>query len=412
MVAAAVVMPPAPPKGDLTEGAKKAKPAEERVGGRGGAAGGSTVRVGQRTNSKKAPTGSGGHKFEWKDKTNDGTTSYIPCALDDGDPMYNSGPEEDENYVLVSEGDGTTGAPRAPQYCPEHATTLIGPKYTLAEFKRRVVEALDELFASGDVDECVTSLVELSCPEFGFEVVKRGVSKAVDRRARECELVSRLLSAACPALLQPRDVAKGFERLFEAMDDLVLDAPRAPLVVGDFLVRCVVDEALPPAYLGDRVFVALGGDIVARARRLLSREHALSKFERIWGPGDGRESSELKKVVDMLLHEYLATKELPEAKRCVRELSAPRFGHEVVKRAVTLALPRSADDRKAISALLKALVVDPDQILSTTQAKLGFGRLAEALPDLTCDVPNAKALLDEFLAQAKADKVVVDDDGN
>ena len=169
---------------------------------------------------------------------------------------------------------------------------------------------------------------------------------------------------------------------------------------------------IPHRYLGDRVFVALGGDIVARARRLLSREHALSKFERIWGPGDGRESSELKKVVDMLLHEYLATKELPEAKRCVRELSAPRFGHEVVKRAVTLALPRSADDRTAISALLKALVVDPDQILSTTQAKLGFGRLAEALPDLTCDVPNAKALLDEFLAQAKADKVVVDDDGN
>ena len=75
MVAAAVVMPPAPPKGDLTEGAKKAKPAEERVGGRGGAAGGSTVRVGQRTHSKKAPTGSGGHKFEWKVKTNDGTTS-------------------------------------------------------------------------------------------------------------------------------------------------------------------------------------------------------------------------------------------------------------------------------------------------------------------------------------------------
>ncbi|KAH8046263.1 hypothetical protein JL720_16451 [Aureococcus anophagefferens] len=330
-------------------GAKKAKPAEERVGGRGGAAGGSTVRVGQRTNSKKAPTGSGGHKFEWKDKTNDGTTSYIPCALDDGDPMYNSGPEEDENYVL------------------------------------------------------------LSCPEFGFEVVKRGVSKAVDRRAASC--VSSLLLSPRPRC-SSRDVAKGFERLFEAMDDLVLDAPRAPLVVGDFLVRCVVDEALPPAYLGDRVFVALGGDIVARARRLLSREHALSKFERIWGPGDGRESSELKKVVDMLLHEYLATKELPEAKRCVRELSAPRFGHEVVKRAVTLALPRSADDRTAISALLKALVVDPDQILSTTQAKLGFGRLAEALPDLTCDVPNAKALLDEFLAQAKADKVVVDDDGN
>ena len=398
----------------VADPAKKAKPVEERVGGRNGAAGGSTVRVGQRTNAKKAPTGSGGHKFEWKDKTNDGTTSYIPCALDAGDPMYSSGPEDEGNYVLVSEGadlgGGVGGAPpRAPRYCAEHGATLIGPKYTLAEFKRRVSEALDELFASGDVDECVTALVELSCPEFGFEVVKRGVSKAVDRRARECELVSRLLSAACPALLQPRDVAKGFERLFEAMDDLVLDAPRAPLVVGDFLVRCVVDEALPPAYLGDRVFVALGGDIVARARRLLSREHALSKFERIWGPGDGRDASELKKVVDMLVVEYLQTKELPEAKRCVRELNAPNFGHEVVKRAVTLALPKADADRDAISQLLKALVVDPDQILSTNQAKLDFNRLADALDDLKCDVPNAKQLLDALVDRAKADGVLVED---
>ena len=56
-------------------------------------------------------------------------------------------------------------------------------------------------------------------------------------------------------------------------------------IVSDFLVRSVVDEALPPRYLGDRVFAALGGEVVTRARRLLSREHALSKLERIWGPG-------------------------------------------------------------------------------------------------------------------------------
>ena len=34
--------------------------------------------------------------------------------------------------------------------------------------------------------------------------------------------------------------------------------------------------------------MALGGQVVGRARRLLSREHALSKLERIWGAGDGR----------------------------------------------------------------------------------------------------------------------------
>ena len=123
----------------VADPAKKAKPVEERVGGRNGAAGGSTVRVGQRTNAKKAPTGSGGHKFEWKDKTNDGTTSYIPCALDAGDPMYSSGPEDDGNYVLVSEGadlGGEGGAPpRAPRYCAEHGATLYYLDYLASSNK-------------------------------------------------------------------------------------------------------------------------------------------------------------------------------------------------------------------------------------------------------------------------------------
>jgi len=387
--------------------AKVNKPLDERVGGRGGPGGGGTVRAGK-TNAKKAPSGSGGRKFEWKDKTKDGTTGYVSCALDDGDPMYSSGPDDD-NYVLVSEGtvvNGETLPPSAPRYCPEHATTLIGPKFTLAEFKLRCSAALDELFASGEVEECVRTLGELQCPEFAFEVVKRGVSKALDRRARECELVSRLLSQARGPLLQERDVAKGFERLFEALEDLSIDAPAAPRVVGDFLVRAVVDEALPPAYLADRTFVALGGQVVGRARRLLSREHALSKLERIWGAGDGRDVAELKKAVDFAVGEYLATRELSEAKRCVKELAAPAFGHEVVKRAVAAALPRDADARAAVSALLKALVVDPAPLVSQTQAALGFKRLNDNIADLTCDVPNASELLAAFELAAKRDGVL------
>mmetsp|Transcript_831 Transcript_831/g.2517 ORF Transcript_831/g.2517 Transcript_831/m.2517 type:complete len:411 (-) Transcript_831:101-1333(-) len=409
-------MPPAaesaPPaaraRSGSSAGSKVPKPAEDRVGARGG--GGATVRAAQKQNSKKAPTGSGGHKFEWKDKTNDGTTAYITDALDAGDPMYSSGAEE-ENYVLVSEGVtfGADAAPRAPQYCAEHGATLIGPKYTLAEFKLRLVAAIDELFASGEVEECVTSVLELRCPEFAFEIVKRAVSKAVDRRARECELASRLISAGCPRLLSERDVARGFERLFEGLEDLVLDAPGAPRVVSDFLVRCVVDEALPPAYLGDRVFAALGGEIVARARRLLSREHASSKLERLWGPGDGRDVAELKKVVDMLLGEYLATRELGEAKRCVRELAAPAFGHEVVKRAVVAALPHDDEARNAVSRLLAELVADAEGLVSPAQAARGFARLKDALPDLTCDVPNAGELLAAFVERAKADGVLAAD---
>mmetsp|Transcript_11901 Transcript_11901/g.42072 ORF Transcript_11901/g.42072 Transcript_11901/m.42072 type:complete len:316 (-) Transcript_11901:636-1583(-) len=266
-----------------------------------------TVRVGGATirstktkeNAHKKASGCGGKKFEWSDATNDGTVGPMGGALDAGDPMYSSG-GDDDNYILVS-GEFEDASAR---FCAERSKVQIGPKYTLLEFKRRLDVVLDELYSSGDVDEFLRSVEELGCPEFAFVVVKRGVSKAVDLQALQRELTSRALCGGVAAgLLKAQDVARGFERLFETIGDLVLDAPGAETVVCGFLVRCVVDEALPPAYLMDRVFAALGGDIVSRARRLLSREHAGAKLERLWGPGDGRRAAELKVVIDQILGE-------------------------------------------------------------------------------------------------------------
>lgn len=40
------------------------------------------------------------------------------------------------------------------------------------------------------------------------------------------ELISKLLSEAYPDVLPSREVCKGFERLFEMIDDIQLDAPK------------------------------------------------------------------------------------------------------------------------------------------------------------------------------------------
>jgi len=53
--------------------------------------------------------------------------------------------------------------------------------------------------------------------------------------------------------------------------------------------------------------------------------------------------------------EYLLSRQLEEASRCVRELSVPHFHHEIVKRAVVTALDKSDEDRQAMSSLLAYL---------------------------------------------------------
>lgn len=112
----------------------------------------------------------------------------------------------------------------------------------------------------------------------------------------------------------------------------------------------------------------------------------------------------MKVVVDQLLQEYLLSGELEEAVRCIAELRAPLFAHEVVKRAVIHALDKPSEKQLQISKLLTHL--NKEELLSIAQAEMGFQRLHTALPDLTLDSPNAAAVLQEFKKRAVQDGVL------
>lgn len=193
------------------------------------------------------------------------------------------------------------------------------------------------------------------------------------------------------------DLGKGFERLFELMDELSIDTPGAAEITAAFLARAVIDEILPPAFLIDPVVVGLGGDVVVKTKRILCRDHQYSRVERIWGPGDGRPVPELKVAIDQLLVEYLLSRQLHEAEQCVRELGTPHFHHELVKRAVTHVVDKDLDQQEAMLGLLNYL--RQEEVLSPTQALRGFARLHESLADLALDCPNAAAVVEWFEAR-------------
>jgi programmed cell death protein 4 len=234
--------------------------------------------------------------------------------------------------------------------------------------------------------------------------VKRLINHAIDRSDHEREQVSKLLSQLYPDVLSSATVGKGFERLFEIIDEIELDAPMAKTMLASFLARAVVDEVLPPSFLSDSVVCNLGGEIVEQARLLLSRDHGGAKLEKIWGPGDGRPVEEMKVAVDQFLMEYILSSDLDEAIRCVKELNEPQFFHEVVKRAVVLTLDKTEQQRQLISELFEEL--SQIQLLTYQQAEKGFNRLYEALSDLVLDTPNAKQFLEEFMNRAREKKVV------
>ena len=78
-------------------------------------------------------------------------------------------------------------------------------------------------------------------------------------------------------------IGKGFERLFETIDDLAKDVPAARGMAAKFLARAVADELLPPAFLSDPIIQSLaGGSILDDARALLSLKHSAEKLEHCW----------------------------------------------------------------------------------------------------------------------------------
>lgn len=79
---------------------------------------------------------------------------------------------------------------------------------------------------------------------------------------------------------------KGFERLFEIVDEIEKDVPTARDMVATFVSRAVIDEVLPPSFLSDVVVCKLGGNVVEKAKRKLSRDHGGGLLDRSWGPGN------------------------------------------------------------------------------------------------------------------------------
>ena len=204
-------------------------------------------------------------------------------------------------------------------------------------------------------------------------------------------------------------------------------------MVANFVARAVVDEGtllfpfltfdyhpiltlqlwnfgtvLPPAYLSEQNNKRPGDLVVEKAISLLSREHCTARLERVWGPGDGRPVSELKKEMDQMLQEYLMSRELDECARCVKELDASHYMHELVKRGVKIAMEldgknsNTQHDKSAIDAMaaLFAFLVK-NAIVSEYQVAKGVSRLHKILDDLKLDVPAAPTLLHDFEAMLK-----------
>ncbi|XP_021902720.1 uncharacterized protein LOC110818240 [Carica papaya] len=307
--------------------------------------------------------------------------------------------DTEENYLLN---------PKDPNYDSSedygYLNAINLPK-DFDEYKKKATVIVEEYFATDDVVSTANELKELGIPSYNYYFVKKLVSIAMDRHDKEKEMAAVLLSTLYADVIDPSQVYKGFNLLVEAADDLIVDIPDTVDVLALFVARAVVDDILPPAFL-KRQMDSLPPDskgvaVLQRAEKsyLAAPLHA-EIVERRWGGNRNKTVDGVKAKIDNLLNEYVVSGDKKEACRCIKDLKVCFFYHEIVKRALIMAMERRQAEGRILD-LLKAAA--EEGLINSSQITKGYGRLIDIVDDLSLDIPNARRILRSLISKAASE---------
>ncbi|XP_044485860.1 MA3 DOMAIN-CONTAINING TRANSLATION REGULATORY FACTOR 1-like [Mangifera indica] len=257
------------------------------------------------------------------------------------------------------------------------------------QYKEEVVTIIHEYFLSDDIPELIQSLEDLGALELNPIFLKKLITLAMDRKNREKEMASVLLSALHIEIFSTEDIVNGFVLLLESAEDTALDILDASNELALFLARAVIDDVLAPLNL-EEIGSKLppncsGSETVHMARSLIDARHAGERILRCWGGGTGWAVEDAKDKIMKLLEEYESGGVVGEACQCIRDLGMPFFNHEVVKKALVMAMEKKND--RMLDLLQECF---SEGLITINQMTKGFTRIKDGLDDLALDIPNAK----------------------
>jgi programmed cell death protein 4 len=119
------------------------------------------------------------------------------------------------------------------------------------ELKVAIDQCIQEYLLNGDLEEACACIKELQVPQFHHEVVKRAIVLSLDQKDTAAHAKVSVLFAwlASIGALHSMQAAKGFLRVYESLNDLILDTPAAKTIVDGFYTRAVADKVLPKDFV-------------------------------------------------------------------------------------------------------------------------------------------------------------------
>ncbi|ESO11158.1 hypothetical protein HELRODRAFT_91647 [Helobdella robusta] len=293
----------------------------------------------------------------------------------------------------------------------DYKLVAIEPILNDEELEKAVKPILQEYLEHGNTIE--ESLYDLNIGGTnGHKIVKMAIQLGLDRHNNQRELISQLISDLYNNVLSGVDISSGFDDLLNSIDDLRLDTPDAPNLLGQFIARCIADDCLAPKFITNykgKVENKYFKEALDKANVLITMKQGMAHLDNIWGVGGGnRPVKYLTNKMVALLKEYLSSEDKQEAMRCIIELEVPHFHHEVVYQACDIAIENSTEPViNQMVSLIKFLTVDT-VVITLDQFEKGIKRICDDIHDISLDVPNAAFLLDQMCVKLREVRVIGD----
>ncbi|CAK9199011.1 unnamed protein product, partial [Sphagnum troendelagicum] len=186
------------------------------------------------------PQGSGGYGFLGKPSAligsgNAGSNLLSRQSGPLAEPQGGQGPVGSPAQEFAKE---TTRMPPPPPAQPPLTGQLA------ADLPKKTQSLLNEFFSVVDLNEALLCVEELKAPDFYPELVRMALFLALDRRDRECALVLKLLvHLNAKAVILSQDLRAGVLQIAEQLEDVAMDAPRAPKQFGEMVAGLILAGA-------------------------------------------------------------------------------------------------------------------------------------------------------------------------
>jgi len=296
------------------------------------------------------------------------------------------------------------------------------------EFCKNFEMIMLEYFEHGDTSEVAKEIDDIiRTGTLRPLVIRKAIEMALEHKNSHREMTSVLISDLYGRCLIGSDYEHGFDMLLNNLPDLILDTPEAPHLLGNFIARAVADDCLMPKYVhqlatngngflhknGDRngldgidhPTTVAGKEINEYAQQALnyaeghlSNANGWAHLDNVWGVAGGlRPVQNITKQMELLLKEYLLSRDIQEAQQCVMKLEVPHFHHELVYEIVIMVLEAKANEgvEEAMAKFLQSL--EQSCVITVEMIEQGFQRIYDDLPDISLDIPLAYIILERFV---------------